>query len=628
MKKTLALILALIMLFSAFGSVMSEEGESAAPAGEIAEVEELTASGSGTDDTDPETVESTEPETVEGTEPETVEGTEPETVEGTEPETVEGTDPETVEGTELETVEGTETETAEDTEPETVEGTEPETVEGTEPETAEDETPAAFSEGYIVLASGTEIYKTKDKSDKLATVSAKSTVYAVYSSDDESAKWYKISFDTEEAAAEEKSAYQAYVLLADVNALSEDETALLTQELTEAGSRALDGKYLPFAYVTFEETKDEPKGPSRAPAAATLTITQQPQDISANLGDMITISIAATGTGTLAYQWYVKNAGSDTWAASKYRVASYEVEFKSAMINRQYRCVVTDANGSVTSEAMTVTKYVAPQPLTITQQPQDVSANLGDMITISIEATGSGTLTYQWYVKNAGSDTWAASKYKVASYQVQFLPAMVGRQYRCVVTDETGESVTSDPMTVSLRGVDTPTGLSVSEIHGLFTLTWDEVAAADSYEVYISDAEDGEYTLVSTWSTASGEVEDPDTADTYFFKVSATGTVGGQTMTSELSSAVSIVASGIRVTDDGVFVYKKNADKTGIVIVSYEGVEATVTVPATLSGLPIVVIGEAAFKGNTILQEIDLPDTVEIIDAEAFMNCTSLRSMY
>ncbi|MBR4236233.1 MAG: hypothetical protein IKR85_09280, partial [Clostridia bacterium] len=450
MKKTLALILALIMLFSAFGSVMSEEGESAAPAGEIAEVEELTASGSGTDDTDPETVESTEPETVEGTEPETVEGTEPETVEGTEPETVEGTepetvegtDPETVEGTELETVEGTETETAEDTEPETVEGTEPETVEGTEPETAEDETPAAFSEGYIVLASGTEIYKTKDKSDKLATVSAKSTVYAVYSSDDESAKWYKISFDTEEAAAEEKSAYQAYVLLADVNALSEDETALLTQELTEAGSRALDGKYLPFAYVTFEETKDEPKGPSRAPAAATLTITQQPQDISANLGDMITISIAATGTGTLAYQWYVKNAGSDTWAASKYRVASYEVEFKSAMINRQYRCVVTDANGSVTSEAMTVTKYVAPQPLTITQQPQDVSANLGDMITISIEATGSGTLTYQWYVKNAGSDTWAASKYKVASYQVQFLPAMVGRQYRCVVTDETG-SVTS-----------------------------------------------------------------------------------------------------------------------------------------------------------------------------------------
>ena len=52
-----------------------------------------------------------------------------------------------------------------------------------------------------------------------------------------------------------------------------------------------------------------------------------------------------------------------------------------------------------------------------------------------------------------------------------------------------------------------------------------------------------------------------------------------------------------------------------------------VTVPAQYEGLPVTAVADGAFRLNTVLQSITLPDTVTRIGADAFSGCTALTSV-
>ncbi len=56
----------------------------------------------------------------------------------------------------------------------------------------------------------------------------------------------------------------------------------------------------------------------------------------------------------------------------------------------------------------------------------------------------------------------------------------------------------------------------------------------------------------------------------------------------------------------------------GITIIRYTAEEPTVEIPATINGVSVVRIGEAAFQGNQTLSAIELPATVRYIGDEAF----------
>ena len=75
------------------------------------------------------------------------------------------------------------------------------------------------------------------------------------------------------------------------------------------------------------------------------------------------------------------------------------------------------------------------------------------------------------------------------------------------------------------------------------------------------------------------------------------------------------------------YLYTANSGAGSAVVNAYTGDEASVVVPATINGLAVVEIGEGAFAGNTALTTIDLPDSVTVIGARAFANCTNLVSM-
>jgi hypothetical protein len=62
-------------------------------------------------------------------------------------------------------------------------------------------------------------------------------------------------------------------------------------------------------------------------------------------------------------------------------------------------------------------------------------------------------------------------------------------------------------------------------------------------------------------------------------------------------------------------------------VVSYTVTASSLIIPSTVNNMTVTEIGEEAFMGNVILESIDLPDTITVIHARAFKNCTNLRAM-
>lgn len=62
-------------------------------------------------------------------------------------------------------------------------------------------------------------------------------------------------------------------------------------------------------------------------------------------------------------------------------------------------------------------------------------------------------------------------------------------------------------------------------------------------------------------------------------------------------------------------------------ITGYSKSEPAVSVPETINGKPVKVIGEEAFYGQTDMSEIHLPFGLEVIENVAFYRCSALKSV-
>jgi len=72
--------------------------------------------------------------------------------------------------------------------------------------------------------------------------------------------------------------------------------------------------------------------------------------------------------------------------------------------------------------------------------------------------------------------------------------------------------------------------------------------------------------------------------------------------------------------------YKYTTENGKITITEYIGSAIDVTIPATIDGMPVVAIGEEAFK-NTQIRSVTIPSGVKTIDWFAFSACTVLESI-
>ena len=92
----------------------------------------------------------------------------------------------------------------------------------------------------------------------------------------------------------------------------------------------------------------------------------------------------------------------------------------------------------------------AAATLVITKQPESVTVPSGSKAYVSFDVEGDG-LTYQWYFAAKDSSSFKrTSTFTSNFYSITMSSSIDGRQVYCVVTDEHGNSVTTDTVTVNM----------------------------------------------------------------------------------------------------------------------------------------------------------------------------------
>ncbi|MHC4442870.1 MAG: immunoglobulin domain-containing protein [Planctomycetota bacterium] len=166
------------------------------------------------------------------------------------------------------------------------------------------------------------------------------------------------------------------------------------------------------------------------------TITQQPQPQNVCAGETATFSVSATGTGTLTYRWQKDQTDlSDGGDISGATTATLQILNTDGADEGNYRCVVTDDNGSTNSDEAALTIG----DTTITQHPSDQNVADGGTATFTVAATGKGTLTYQWQKDLSNlTDGGDISGATTDTLQIANVETADEGSYRCVVTGDCG----------------------------------------------------------------------------------------------------------------------------------------------------------------------------------------------
>jgi formylglycine-generating enzyme len=126
-------------------------------------------------------------------------------------------------------------------------------------------------------------------------------------------------------------------------------------------------------------------------------IVAQPSSISIQSGSTATLTVSADGIGPITYQWYLGLTGDTTQP-----VGTNSAEFTSPTLteNTSYWVRVSHDAGSVDSVQAIVTVNAIPPSLTT--QPASTSIDEGSTATLSVVASGTAPLTYQWYQGTVG----------------------------------------------------------------------------------------------------------------------------------------------------------------------------------------------------------------------------------
>lgn len=167
-----------------------------------------------------------------------------------------------------------------------------------------------------------------------------------------------------------------------------------------------------------------------AGTAPSIVTHPQPQTISA--GQTATLTVVAAGTTPLSYQWRRNNVAITGATASSY----------GATLEGDYNVVVTNAAGSATSNVATITVSTASAPVIVTQ-PQSQTIQAGQIATLTVAATGSVPMNFQWRRDGVNISGGSVGS-NFSSYD-----ATLAGVYTVVVSNIAG-SVTSASATVSV----------------------------------------------------------------------------------------------------------------------------------------------------------------------------------
>lgn len=162
------------------------------------------------------------------------------------------------------------------------------------------------------------------------------------------------------------------------------------------------------------------------------SITQQPLSQTAYIGSNVVFTAAAEGSAPLSWQWQLNGAAMPSATASSLTLPPVTLNAAGS-----YSVVVTNFLGSVTSQVAVLTVLDAAP--TITAQPLSQTVHAGNNATLTVSATGSLPLSWQWRFN--GTDIPNATNYNLVLVSVS---AGQSGAYSVVVSNALGKVTSAD----------------------------------------------------------------------------------------------------------------------------------------------------------------------------------------
>jgi kumamolisin len=158
-------------------------------------------------------------------------------------------------------------------------------------------------------------------------------------------------------------------------------------------------------------------------------ITVEPMSQVITVGQPVTFSVTASGSGMLSYQW-TKNGSALSGATG----SSYTISSVAATDAGDYAVTVTDPLGSVSSGSATL--------VPVSSQPMAQTVPAGNSATFAVSVAGSGgPFSYQWLFNGAPIAGATSSTYTIAN-----VTGGNAGNYSVMVTDSYGTATTMAAM--------------------------------------------------------------------------------------------------------------------------------------------------------------------------------------
>jgi hypothetical protein len=307
------------------------------------------------------------------------------------------------------------------------------------------------------------------------------------------------------------------------------------------------------------------------------SITTPPQSTTFTAGQSKTLSVTATGTGTLTYQWSANGTAIGGATAASLSV--------TPAATTSYTVTVTNSCGSVTSAPATVTLCTPPA---ITTQPQNLSLTAGQTGTLSVAATGSA-LAYQWFQNGVaitgataasvtGTATATASYYVVVSNACGTLTSATA-----TVTVCNPAAITAQPQSATITVGQSRTLAVTATGSGTLTYQWSAngtaIAGATASSLTVTPSATTSYTV--TVSNSCGTVTSAAATITVCAQPSITTQPQSATITAGQSRTLTVTATG-----SAALAYQWSANGTAIAAATASSLTVT---PSATSAYTVTV---------------------------------------
>lgn len=388
-------------------------------------------------------------------------------------------------------------------------------------------------ESPVVDTKRPEIELSSPKNDS-SVVNTSSTTISVEATDESGIASVTASLDITDLLVE--AAAPIYSVA--VNDLEENKYTVIRFIATDASSNG--NRETLFVSVYYDPTAGDVDGP---------VLTQMSGPESGDVVSEAQVTVVDTvydPSGIESVSWTLNNGAAQQMVPVTGKPGQYSLTATLTDAG-DYTVVVTAVDNSTQKNSSTQTieiEYVVPPE--ITEQPVSTSICPGEEATVSVSATGTPPLQYQWHSENG-----AITDANDASYVVSSLTATT--TLTCVVSNGAGASATSDPCVITVNpGVSvavTPT--APTECQGMSVTFKAEPSGGSSHQYKWYSGAPGSGTVIT--GATSSTYETSIAGSYYCTATSSAGCVGtsnGVTLTINTPPSISD-PSGATVCEGG-----------------------------------------------------------------------------